>query len=191
MKKIILASQSPRRREILEKMGLTFTVCPSQGEEQIQESWTPDELVLQLARQKAEEVYARQEDPDCLVIGSDTMVFLHDQPLGKPQDEEQAFRMLQSLSGQVHQVKTAVCLRGQGIEEGRICTTKVWFRSLSEKEIWSYVRTGEPMDKAGAYGIQGQGCVLVDKIDGDFFGVMGLPASLLYTMLQAHHILPG
>lgn len=188
MKQLILASQSPRRQEILEKMGVSFTVCPSQKEEQIDPNWTPDTLVLQLAKQKAEDVYARQKNADCFVIGADTMVFLHDQPMGKPKSAEQAFQMLQSLSGQVHQVKTAVYLKGQACEQGMVCTTKVWFRELSASEIRSYIQTGEPMDKAGAYGIQGRGCVFIEKIEGDFFNVMGLPTSVLYGMLKEQNV---
>lgn len=190
MKQLILASQSPRRQEILKKMGLTFIVCPSQTEERICADWTPDELVLHLAQQKADDVYGGQEDTDCFVIGADTMVFLHDLPMGKPKNEEQAFKMLRSLSGQVHHVKTAVYLKGQDSEQGIVCTTKVWFRELSDEEIQAYIRTGEPMDKAGAYGIQGRGCIFIEKIEGDFFNVMGLPASALYGMLKETNAFP-
>jgi septum formation protein len=184
MKQLILASQSPRRQEILKKMGVTFIACPSQKEERINTNWTPDELVLHLAQQKADDVYEHQDNADCFVIGADTMVFLHDRPMGKPKDEAQAFAMLRSLSGQVHQVKTAVYLRGQNSRQGLVCTTKVWFRELSDEEIQTYIQTGEPMDKAGAYGIQGRGCIFIEKIEGDFFNVMGLPASALYGMLK-------
>lgn len=188
MKKLILASQSPRRKEILEKMGLEFSVCPSKAEEKIDPNMHPDEMVLNLAKRKASEVYKRQ-DPDCVVIGSDTMVFLDGKAMGKPADKQRAYQMLKDLSGREHEVKTAIYLKGKDIDTGSVCTTKVKFRSLSDQEIYAYIQTGEPMDKAGAYGIQGRGCILAEKIDGDFFCVMGLPASLLYTVLRDHKII--
>ena len=181
--KIILASQSPRRRELLERMGITdFKVIPAKGEEIATRTLTTDQLVEELSRRKCAEVAALR--PKDLVIAADTMVFLKNRRLGKPADEAEAFAMLSALSGRTHTVCTGLTVRqGDQVLSGAERTT-VRFRPLTEGEIRSYIATGEPMDKAGAYGIQDRGALLVEGIEGDFFNVMGLPVLRLSRMLR-------
>ena len=183
MAQIILASGSPRRRELLERVGLTdFTVRVPEVEEVYPEGLTPPEVVAYISREKAEAA-VRLCGPDDVVITADTMVFLDRQRLGKPRDEAHALEMLTALQGREHTVCTGVTVR-QG---ARSCTesesTKVFFRPASEAELRSYIATGEPMDKAGAYGVQGRGALLVERLEGDFFNVMGLPVLRLSRML--------
>ena len=176
--RILLASSSPRRIELLGQLGLDFThVAPDVEEEE--SSLDPVERVEGNARRKAMSVSA----PDSVVIGSDTVVELDGQILGKPSDEEEAKVMLASLSGCVHQVYSGLSLVFKGKSVTRHACTKVWFRTLSDKEIDDYVESGEPRDKAGSYGIQGLGRVLVEKIEGSYSNVVGLPLELLEEML--------
>ena len=180
---IILASQSPRRRELLERMGLSaFQVIPARGEEVMDPSLSPEQLVEELSRRKAAEVAATH--PDQLVIAADTVVAVGGQVLGKPQDPEEAVRMFTALSGREHTVHTGITVRlgGSAVTEAEV--TAVRFRPLNGEEIACYVSTGEPMDKAGAYGIQGLGCVLVEGISGDYYNVMGLPVCRLAQILS-------
>ena len=180
--RIILASQSPRRRELLERMGITeFEVIPAKGEEVVPPHVSPDQLVEGLSRQKCAEVAASRLDS--LVIAADTVVAVDGRILGKPRDEEDAKRMLTALSGREHMVYTGVTvsLGGEMITEHE--ATPVRFRPLSDRDIAHYIATGEPMDKAGAYGIQGFGAVLVEGISGDYYNVMGLPVYRLAGML--------
>lgn len=184
MSRIILASQSPRRRELLEQMGFEqFEIIPAEGEEQADASRSPKEYVEQLALHKAREVAARVDDPDAIIIGADTIVVLQDQVLGKPRNEAHAFQMLSSLSGCRHTVYTGIALIQGARQMLGHEATKVRFCALTEKEILAYIATGEPMDKAGAYGIQGRGALLVDSIEGDFYNVVGLPICRLSRML--------
>lgn len=188
--KIILASQSPRRRELLERMGLTeFEIRPAQGEEQANPGLTPAQLVEELSRQKADET-ALTAGADNIIIAADTVVAADSRVLGKPRSRDEAVEMLRLLSGRIHTVYTGVTVR-QG---ERILTqheaTDVYFRPLTEGEIAAYVATGEPMDKAGAYGIQGRGCVLVEGIRGDYYNVMGLPVCRLALMLREFGVEP-
>lgn len=182
MAEIILASASPRRKELLSTAGLEFTVRVADVEEVIDENATPDEVVMSLALQKAQAV--AQADPTATVIGADTVVVLDGEILGKPVNEQNAIEMLTALSGRSHTVYTGVAIiNGEKIKN--FCeATQVEFFPLTEDEIRSYVATGEPMDKAGAYGIQGKGCVLVRKIDGDYFNVVGLPVSRVCRELR-------
>ena len=159
---IVLASASPRRRELLQTAGVRFSVRVSQADEQIAPGTPPHEAVMQLARQKAQAV--AQACPDDLVIGADTV--------------------LRRLSGQTHTVYTGVCLLRAGTAETFFEQTQVTFYPLTDAEIAAYVATGEPMDKAGAYGIQGRGCTLVREIRGDYFNVVGLPVAALYRRLS-------
>ena len=180
---IILASQSPRRRELLERMGVEFRVVTPDIDERMERELPPDELVRRISAEKARAV-AAQAGPDAIVIAADTVVALDGAVLGKPADELEAFKMLSTLSGCRHQVYTGLTvLRGKEMhtvsEE-----TAVTFRELSEKEITNYIRTGEPMDKAGAYGIQGYGALLVEGIQGDYYNVMGLPVCRLGGLLK-------
>lgn len=173
--KIILASASPRRRELLAQAGFEFEVVSSDVDEVVDPSLTPDKLVMSLARQKAQAV--AQNRTDCVVIGSDTVVVLDGKVLGKPRDEADAVRMLESLSGRKHEVYTGVCISFAGETHCFFERTSVNFCELDGEQIKAYVATGEPMDKAGAYGIQGKGCVLVEGIEGDYFNVVGFPVS--------------
>lgn len=181
MKKIILASASPRRQELLSNITTDFTVCPADADETLPEGLSIEKQIETLAKRKAEAVL--EQNPDKIVIGSDTMVVVDNKPLGKPKDKEDAIRMLKMLSGRKHKVITGVAVLCKEKKLINHRTTKVKFRVLTEHEIESYVATGEPMDKAGAYGIQGLGSVLVEGIEGDYFSVVGLPVSLVYTML--------
>lgn len=182
--KLILASQSPRRRALLERLGLKFTIKTSQLDESAYTAETPEELVKLLSREKALWV-ARQESPDTLVLGADTVVVLNGQALGKPENPAEAEAMLASLSGRTHTVCTGLTLcRGTEIlTEAE--QTQVTFRTLRPEEIAAYVRSGEPLDKAGAYGIQGLGSLFVSGIHGDYSNVVGLPLCRLGQML--HH----
>ncbi len=179
---IILASQSPRRRELLERMGLApFSVIPARGEEIADPALSPPELVEELSRRKAAEVASSH--PDSLVIAADTVVSIDGLVLGKPRSEEDAVRMLSRLSGREHTVYTGLTLRlGSRADTGHEAAL-VRFRPLSPADIDHYVATGEPMDKAGAYGIQGYGAMLVEGIQGDYYNVMGLPVCRLARML--------
>ena len=180
---LILASASPRRQELLQTAGIAFTVHVSEAEEHIEPGTAPQEAVMQLARQKAEAV--SKDYPDELVLGADTVVVYDGDILGKPTDEADAVRMLRMLSGKTHTVYTGVCLIQSGQAETFFEQTDVTFYPLTNEEIEQYVATGEPMDKAGAYGIQGRGCTLVQAICGDYFNVVGLPVSGVCRRLRA------
>ena len=180
---IILASQSPRRRELLEQIGLTnFLIRPAQGEELPHPELTPAHLVEELSRQKALEI-SQTSDPYDMIIAADTVVAVDGQVLGKPHSTDQAREMLTSLSGRTHTVYTGVTLRWGGQVLTRHEATSVRFRPLTACEIDAYIATGEPMDKAGAYGIQGRGALLVEGIQGDYSNVVGLPLCLLGRMM--------
>ncbi len=170
---VILASGSPRRRELLRLIVPEYVCIPAKGGEVIPAGMAWDEVPEFLARQKALEIAA--EHPDDLVIGADTVVVRDGEILGKPMDETDAFRMLKSLSGRKHLVLTGVAAAEKGGIRSFTQTTDVEFYPLSDALIRSYVATGEPMDKAGGYGIQGRGCVLVKGICGDYFNVVGFP----------------
>ena len=181
MARIVLASGSPRRQELLGRMGIhDFVVSVPQVDEVCPEGLTPEETVCHISRQKSGAVQAEPED---IVITADTMVFLDQQRLGKPKDEADALRMLTDLAGRRHTVCTGVTLRQGQRSLTRAQSTDVYFRPAGREELTAYIRGGEPMDKAGAYGVQGQGALLVERIDGDFFNVMGLPVLLLSRML--------
>ncbi len=182
---LVLASKSPRRRELIEKLARPFTVKSANADESLPEGISPEEAVTMLATRKAE-AGALGESPDDLVIGADTLVFYKNEPLGKPVDEGDAVRMLTLLSGTEHLVLTGVAVVHRGRTLAAADTTAVRFRKLTEREILRYVRTGEPMDKAGAYGIQGKGGKLVDSYRGSFDNVIGLPTKLLAELIETH-----
>ena len=187
MPRVILASQSPRRRQLLGQIGLqNFDVLSLEVDESYDSSLTPEEIVATLSRRKAEA--AAVQDAAAIIIAADTMVFLDDLRLGKPHSEEEAFRMLSALSGRTHQVRTGVTVVRGSQSVTRVETSDVTFRPLSEREIWAYIRTGEPMDKAGAYGVQGKAALFVEGIRGDYFNVMGLPLCLLGRMLEQFQV---
>lgn len=181
MQPIILASQSPRRRELLGLYGIPFVVDPSQADEEHVQG-TGAQRVEKLAQLKCAEVAARH--PGRMVLAADTLVCVDDEILGKPKDEQDASRMLHLLSGRAHEVHTGVCLR---LPDGRqLCgveTTRVFFLPLSEQSIRRYIATGEPMDKAGAYGIQGRAGIFVSHIEGSPSNAIGLPLGLLTRFL--------
>ena len=172
---MILASASPRRKELLALAGFEFDVVTSSVDEIIDPELQPHELVVSLASQKAKAVASKYTDKT--VIGADTVVVLDGKVLGKPKNEQDAVDMLKALSGKTHEVYTGVYLVNGGKEKGFYECTKVKFCTLSDEQISAYVATGEPMDKAGSYGIQGKGCVLVEGIEGDYFNVVGFPVS--------------
>lgn len=181
MEKIILASSSPRRMEILKNLKVEFDVIPSSYEEVIVDK-QPQELVCYLAKNKALEVSSRVIS-DNIILAADTMVFIDNMALGKPHTDRAAYDMLRSLSGRSHDVITGICLLKKSLSKlySDYEVTKVFFRELSDEEIWSYIKTGEPLDKAGAYGIQGLGGLFVKRIEGCYFNVVGLPIFKLYN----------
>ena len=179
---LVLASASPRRRELLGRFRVPFEVDPAVGPEVIPPQAGPGDIVKALSLAKARET--AQRHPGALVIGADTVVALDDTVLGKPADAADAARMLRALSGRAHKVYTGVSLVRDGETVSRAVETAVYFRPLTEREIQAYIATGEPMDKAGAYGIQGLASLFVEKIEGDYFNVVGLPLCALGEMLE-------
>jgi len=179
---LILASASPRRIKLLKDTGLEFKVIPSNIDETIERGWTPEETVRRLASQKAMAV--AMDHPDDTVIGADTIVVLGNEILGKPSDKEDAIRMLKNLSGRTHVVHTGVAIVKNGNADVFNTRADVTMRVLTELEIRKYVESGEPMDKAGAYAIQGEGASLVEGYDGDFFTIVGLPLKTLLKHLD-------
>ena len=182
MKKIILASQSPRRKEIMETAGYDFEIIVSNAEEKIEENLTPEEVAKSLSLQKAQAV--AKDNSDKIVIGADTIVVLGDEILGKPKDREDAYKMLKNLSGKTHIVYTGIAvICGEKIVNEAVAT-EVEFYELSDEEINAYIDTNECNDKAGSYGIQGRGCLLVKGIKGDYFNVVGLPIATLSKIIK-------
>ncbi len=180
-KKIILASQSPRRKEILERIGTHFEVRSADIDEIINEK---KDLKQELCRIALEKANAVRESSDEIIISADTIVLSSNEVLGKPKSKAEAKKMLRKLSGIYHFVLTAVCLVSSKRIECECIETKVYFNPLTEEEINQYIETNEPMDKAGAYGIQGIGGCFVSRIDGDYTAVMGLPLSWVYKNLK-------
>jgi septum formation protein len=178
--RVILASQSPRRRELLTLVGIPHEVSPADIDERYLAGERPREHAERLAREKASRI--RQDD--AVVIGSDTIVVLDGDVLGKPGDEAEAARMLRRLSGRSHVVMTAVAVAWNGRLESGVEEVGVTFHPLTDADITAYIATREPMDKAGAYGIQGYGATIVARVDGDYFAVMGLPLQRLTRLLD-------
>lgn len=174
---LTLASASPRRRQLLEMLGIPVRVVPSRVAEVRRQYETPMDYVERLAREKALDV------PGALVLGADTTVLIRDEMLEKPADAADALRMLRKLQGRTHQVVTSVALVAGEVIHQATDVTSVTFRRLDHDFLAEYIATGEPMDKAGAYGIQGYGAALVERVEGDFFGVMGLPLRLVLSLL--------
>lgn len=186
MKKVILASTSPRRKELLEKTGIPFIVEASNYKENMSLKLKPLELAKKLSRGKAEAVAKNHKGEDVIVIGADTFVVLDNKILGKPHTPEKAKKMIKELSGRVHSLITGFTVINveSGKKVSKAVEGKVCFRSLTDKEIDDYIKTGEPLDKAGAYAIQGFGAALVKKIDGDYYGAIGLPLVPLIKELK-------
>jgi septum formation protein len=183
MKKIILASASPRRKELLRQLGIEFEVSPSEVEEDIRGGEDPREHVLRLARLKAREIASAHDG--AVVISADTIVVLDNEILGKPEDEKEAFAMLSRLSGREHQVFTGFCVLdpSHGTGHCEAVESKVRFKHLTPEEIRGYIKTGEPMDKAGAYAVQGKGSYMIKEIQGSYTNVVGLPLCELVEVL--------
>lgn len=178
--RVVLASQSPRRRELLSLIGVPHTVRPADIDESVHPNESPVPHAERLARSKASVV--AESEPDALVIGSDTIVVIDEQILGKPRDRDHAMEMLRTLSGRTHTVVTAVAVAHGSRLVSAVEQVVVTFRPLTDDAISDYIGTGEPMDKAGAYGIQGYGATIVERIDGDYFSVMGLPLGRLVVL---------
>ncbi|MFR1564560.1 MAG: Maf family protein [Anaerotignum faecicola] len=185
MMELILASASPRRKELLEKIGLPFTVQPAKGEERITQK-RPAAVVMELSRQKAEEIAAAQTG-DCIIIGADTVVAKGEKIMGKPKDAADAKQMLRSIADDCHQVYTGVTLIRTGAHPQSVTfqeKTDVCLYPISDAEADAYIASGDPMDKAGAYGIQGDFAIYVKRIAGDYYNVVGLPIGRVYQELK-------
>lgn len=191
---IVLASGSPRRKELLKQVGLSFEICPAKGEE-VMKGENPEEIVKELATQKAFEVYRRYVEEGCIekekkvFIGADTVVAYEGKILGKPMDEADAYEMIEMLQGKKHQVHTGVCVivaeeKKEAVIESFASTTQVEVYPMSKADILDYIETGEPMDKAGAYGIQGYFAQYIKGIEGDYANVVGLPVGRLCKLLR-------
>ncbi|MBK5186892.1 MAG: septum formation inhibitor Maf [Gemmatimonadaceae bacterium] len=181
--RVILASASPRRRELLALVGIPHVVMPADIDESYREGEEAPEHAERLAREKAATIAARE--PDAVVIAADTIVLIDGLVLGKPRDEDDAARMLAMLGGQTHVVITAVAVAHGGAIRSAVESVRVTFRPLTRERIRAYIATGEPMDKAGSYGIQGFGATLIERIDGDYFAVMGLALARTIELLGA------
>lgn len=181
---LILASNSPRRRDLLRLAGIPFEAIASHIEERVGSGESPAQYVRRLALEKAEEV-ARRVAPDSYVLGADTEVEVDGKVLGKPESPEDAARMMALLSGRAHNVITGLCLLGPaGTRIQEAVTTIVYFSRLTDSEIWEYAHSGEPMDKAGGYAIQGLAAKFVERLEGCYFNVMGLPVAAVYRLLK-------
>jgi septum formation protein len=187
---LILASASPRRRQLLQEAGVVFTIIPSNTTEEFRPGETPEEYALRVARDKTHEVACRQVDS--WILGADTIVEIEGQVLGKPKDLEDGFRMLRLLSGRTHRVMTAfVLLNGVGeMHTQQLVVSHVTFKQLSNQQIRDYLATGEPFDKAGAYAVQGIGAALVECVEGSYTNVVGLPVEEVLAALRTAGISP-
>lgn len=197
MYQIILASESPRRKEIMETMGIPYQVMASNVKEEVEET-IPDQMVQALARLKTETIKEQvlqqvEADKDIIIIGADTMVFFKEHALGKPRDKEDAARMLRMLSDETHEVCTGVSIiimKQDGSEHSisfAVCT-KVVVNPLTEEQIQDYIATGEPMDKAGAYAIQGKFGIFIKEIEGDYYNIVGFPIAEIYASMLRYGI---
>ncbi len=181
---IVLASQSPRRQELMRLFGVDFTIHTADIDETMDPARPPAEEVARVSRRKAEAV-AEACGPEDIIVAADTIVVIGGRVLGKPHTKQEAFGMLRTLSGRTHEVLTGLCVRRGAQISSEVVSTRVTFRPLSDGEIRAYIATGEPMDKAGSYGIQRYGAMFVSGIEGDYFSVMGLPVCTLAQRLRA------
>ncbi|MGE3277269.1 MAG: nucleoside triphosphate pyrophosphatase [Vicinamibacterales bacterium] len=189
MPKLLLASQSPRRAQLLEAAGFPFEALPSDVDESVLPGETPEAHVVRLAELKARTGLSRR--PEAVVLGADTVVVVDGRILGKPVDDEEARRMVGELAGRSHEVLTGVAVASATGVTSDLARTTVWFTPLTTAEIEAYVATGEPRDKAGAYGIQGRAACFVERIDGSHPNVVGLPIALVYRLLAAAGVSPA
>lgn len=185
--RLVLASASPRRREMLGRLGLEFSLSPAETDETIQDGEKVEEAALRLAALKAKAVSPQR--PGAVILAADTLVSRGREILGKPAGLQQARAMLKALSGAEHQVVTGYCLLQDGRQFSGLAVTRVRFRSLSSREIEAYLATGEPMGKAGAYAIQGRGAALVEEVDGSYTNVVGLPLAALIDLMLARRVI--
>ena len=181
--KIILASKSPRRKEILETMGVEFEIDVADVDESVDESLSPLEAVCEISKRKAEAVSQRHTE-EKIIISADTVVVIDGRIIGKPKDKEDAFNILKGLSGKTHEVYTGFTIFGNGKSKTDYEVTKVHFKELCDEDIKRYIETGEPMDKAGAYGIQQKGNLFVEYIHGDYYNVVGFPISKICVTIK-------
>jgi septum formation protein len=181
MSKLILASASPRRRELLAQAGYAFDVCPAHIDETRGANEDPSAYVARLALEKARAIHA--QNPEATILGADTTVVLNGEVLNKPQDIAEAELMLRALSGHTHQVHTGIAVVSSSVERTHVETTNVIFAPISEEELAAYLATGDSLDKAGAYGIQGYAARWIPRIEGDYFNVMGLPVAATVRLL--------
>ncbi len=182
--KIILASKSPRRREILEVMGVEFEIDIADADESVEETLTPVEAVCEISKRKADAVSQRHRGEDCIIISADTVVVIDGKIIGKPRDEDDAFNIIKSLSGKTHEVYTGFTVCGKGKTKTDFEVTQVHFKDLCDDDIRRYVATGESKDKAGAYGIQQKGNLFVEYIHGDYYNVVGFPISKICVTIR-------
>ncbi|MDR1160294.1 MAG: Maf family protein [Syntrophomonadaceae bacterium] len=182
-KKIILASRSPRRIQLLTDLGVSFTAVASDVPEEIRGLEKPEAAVMRISKAKAEAVAEKETG---IIIAADTIVQCQDEIMGKPKNESEAYQQLRKLSGREHVVLTGLCVFDEKKDEAEVqCeTSKVFFRKLSDEEINFYISTGEPLDKAGSYGIQGRGALFVNRVEGCYYNIVGLPLTRLYLMLK-------
>lgn len=190
MRKMILASASPRRRELLEKYNINFEVLVTDTDETISQAVSPREFALRISEKKAKAAVSQTHYSDAVIIAADTIVALDGVIFGKPLDEEDAAKMLKALSGKWHEVYSGITVAfldgGQVSYKQEVCCTKVKFHALSDEEIGVYIKTGEPMDKAGAYAIQGIASQFVKQIDGDYENVVGLPVQTVLNLIESN-----
>lgn len=186
MKKLILASASPRRKQLLKQIGVQFEILPSDIEEKLNPRLKPLHQVEELSRQKAQATAKMKGAKDSIILAADTMVSINDEILGKPKDEKDARRMLRKLSGSIHTVVTGFTLLDTLSNKSvtKSVEVKIWFKKLSSQEITAYIKTKEPMDKAGAYAIQEMGAIFIERVEGDFLGAVGLPLYLVVKELK-------
>lgn len=184
MTRVILASKSPRRKQLMAELNIPFEIIVADIDETINESNTLTKEIEELSYRKAKAVF--ENNKDALVIGSDTIVVINNKVLGKPKDELDAKRMLKMMQNNKHQVITGVTLLNKDSRESFSVVTDVYFNEMSDEEIDEYIKTKEPMDKAGSYGIQGHGSKFIKKIDGDFYAVMGFPIAEVYQRIQKY-----
>ena len=185
---LILASKSPRRKELLKQIGIPFVVVVSDAEEVSGNSWTPAALVIENAKRKARAV--AEKYPDSPVLGADTVVSLEGKIFGKPKDKDEARKMLTALSGKMHEVTTGLALINRNEIRTTSVTTKVFFDTMTKADIDAYIATDEPMDKAGAYAIQGKAARFIEKIEGSYSNVVGLPLNVLIQLGKGFNLFP-
>ena len=186
--RLILASASPRRAELLTSAGFNFEVMPAGVDETVRPRENPMQYALRVARDKANSIHAKCRESGAVILSADTVVVADAEILGKPEDSDDARRMLRLLSGRAHDVHTAVVVRQGSVDRDAVVTTRVWFQSLDEAEITWYVRSGEPDGKAGAYAIQGRAARFIERIDGSWSNVVGLPIATVYRLLHELHV---